>query len=102
MAFAPGIHAPLREDRQPVPKKYRTISETVPDRMPIFTSTPIAYRHDQSCNSTAASYSIYSILSKIDQIDSGIKSINRGPYMSAHVLLNLLNELGKEIKCEAY
>ena len=22
--------------------------------------------------------------------------------MSAHVLLNLLNELGKEIKCEAY
>ena len=26
---------------------------------------------------------------------------NRGSYMSAHVLLNLLNELGKEIKCEA-
>ena len=25
----------------------------------------------------------------------------RGSYMSAHVLLNLLNELGKEIKCEA-
>ena len=28
-------------------------------------------------------------------------SINRGSYMSAHVLLNLLNELGKEIKCDA-
>ena len=28
--------------------------------------------------------------------------INRGSYMSAHVLLNLLNELRKEIKCEAY
>ena len=25
----------------------------------------------------------------------------RESYMSAHVLLNLLNELGKEIKCEA-
>ena len=30
-----------------------------------------------------------------------IKIIYRGSYMSAHVLLNLLNELGKEIKCEA-
>ena len=27
--------------------------------------------------------------------------IYRGSYRSAHVLLNLLNELGKEIKCEA-
>ena len=26
---------------------------------------------------------------------------HRGSYMSAHVLLNLLNKLGKEIKCEA-
>ena len=26
---------------------------------------------------------------------------NKGSYMSAHVLLNLLNELGKKIKCEA-
>ena len=26
---------------------------------------------------------------------------NRGSYMSAHVRLNLLNKLGKEIKCEA-
>ena len=31
---------------------------------------------------------------------SSIK-IHRGSYMSAHVLLNLLNELGKRIKCEA-
>ena len=30
------------------------------------------------------------------------KYLNRGSYMSAHVLLNLLNELGeKEIKCES-
>ena len=30
------------------------------------------------------------------------KRHNRGSYMSAHVLLNLLNEVGKkEIKCEA-
>ena len=28
--------------------------------------------------------------------------IYRGSYISAHVLLNLLTSLGKEIKCEAY
>ena len=28
-------------------------------------------------------------------------SVHRGSYMSAHVLLNLLNEMGKKIKCEA-
>ena len=27
--------------------------------------------------------------------------INTGSYTSAHVLLNLINELGKEIKCKA-
>ena len=27
--------------------------------------------------------------------------IYRGSYMSAHVLLNLLNDLGKKIRCEA-
>ena len=27
--------------------------------------------------------------------------VNRGSNMSAHVLLNLLNELGKAIKCQA-
>ena len=27
--------------------------------------------------------------------------IHRGSYMGAHVLLNLLKESGKEIKCEA-
>ena len=30
-----------------------------------------------------------------------LRSIYRGSYMSAHVLLNLLNELGKRDKCEA-
>ena len=56
---------------------YGTLLETVPDRMPAFTSTPIASRQDQPCNSAAASNSIYSILSKIDQLDSGIKSIKK-------------------------
>ena len=32
---------------------------------------------------------------------SGLYTINRGSYMSAHVLLTLLNELGKKIACEA-
>ena len=32
---------------------------------------------------------------------SNIVKLYRGSYMSAHVLLNLINELGKEIKCEA-
>ena len=30
-----------------------------------------------------------------------IKVLHRGSYMSAHVLLNLLNKLGKKIRCEA-
>ena len=30
-----------------------------------------------------------------------LHTINRGSSMSAHVLLNSLSELGKEIKCEA-
>ena len=33
--------------------------------------------------------------------DSVLRILYRGSYMSAHVLLNLLNELGKVIKCEA-
>ena len=28
-------------------------------------------------------------------------TLNRGSYMSTHVLFNLLNELGKKIRCEA-
>ena len=35
------------------------------------------------------------------KIDGLIVSLYRGSYMSAHVLLNLLNELGKKIRCEA-
>ena len=30
------------------------------------------------------------------------RSVNRGPYMSAHVLLNLLNELGKRDKMQGW
>ena len=30
-----------------------------------------------------------------------LNQINRGSYTSAHVLLNLLNELGEKIRCEA-
>ena len=32
---------------------------------------------------------------------SSLDVLNRGPSLSAHVLLNLLNELGKKIRCEA-
>ena len=87
-AFAPGIHAPLREDCQSVPMNYGTLSEIVPDRMPAFTSTPIASRQDQPCNSAAASNSIYSILSKIDQLDSGIKSIKKDILQQMECKLN--------------
>ena len=31
-----------------------------------------------------------------------IAELHRGSYMSAHVLLNLFNELGKSDKCEAF
>ena len=34
-------------------------------------------------------------------IQLGIHVLNRGSYMRARVLLNLLNELGKRDKCEA-
>ena len=30
-----------------------------------------------------------------------ITGLNRGSYISAHALLNLLNELGKKTRCEA-
>ena len=30
-----------------------------------------------------------------------LMSLNRGSYMSAHVVLNLFDELGKRDKCEA-
>ena len=33
---------------------------------------------------------------------SNIEKINRGSYMNAHVLLNLLNESGKKIRCDAF
>ena len=88
--FAPGIHAPLREDCQSVPMNYGILSETVPDRMPTFTSTPIASRQEQPCNSAAASTSIYSILGKIDQLDSGIKSIKKDILQQMECKLNAL------------
>ena len=31
-----------------------------------------------------------------------IFTIKGGSYISAHVLMNLLNELGKKIRCEAF
>ena len=37
----------------------------------------------------------------VDEITMSKSGINIGSYMSAHVLLILSNELGKEIKCEA-
>ena len=33
-------------------------------------------------------------------VKDGKLFLNRGSYMSAHVLLNLLNELGEKIRCE--
>ena len=35
------------------------------------------------------------------ELQNKIYMLHRGSYMSAHVLLNLLNELGKRDKCEA-
>ena len=87
-AFAPGIHAPLCEDCQYVPMNYGTLLETVPDRMPTFTYTPIASRQNHPCNSAAASNSIYFILSKIDQLDSGIKSIKKDILQQMECKLN--------------
>ena len=68
-----------------------TLSKTVPDQIPTVTSTPIASRQDQPCNSAAASNIIYSILSKIDQLDSGIKSIKKDILQPMECRLNGLN-----------
>ena len=48
-----------------------------------------------------------SYFNSVDRLNSSVTGhiragiLYRGSYMSAHVLLNLLNELRKEIKCEA-
>ena len=47
----------------------------VPGQIPAFKSTPIASPQDQSAISGAASHSIYTIINKIDRLDSGIKAI---------------------------
>ena len=86
--FAPGKHATLREDCQSVPMNYGILSEIVSDRISAFTSTHIASLQDQPCNSAAASNSIYSILSKIDQLDSGIKSIKKDNLQQMECKLN--------------
>ena len=44
---------------------------------------------------------IYNILSETKTELTYRDSTNTRSYMSAHVLLNLLNELGKKIRCEA-
>ena len=35
----------------------------------------------------------------VKQVTTPSSGLNRGSYMSAHVLLNLLNKLGKKIRC---
>ena len=45
--------------------------------------------------------SLSHLSSTIHVIDILVVVICRGSYMSAHVLLNLLNKLGKKKKCEA-
>ena len=48
---------------------------------------------------------LHKVLNDISETDgesnSSVSTINRGSYMSAYVLLNLLNKFGKWIKCEA-
>ena len=50
--------------------------------------------------------SLYNAVLGVDRVISELcykgKILQRGSYMSAHVLLNLLNELGKRDKCKAY
>ena len=41
------------------------------------------------------------LIFKTNRLELSI-GVYRGTYMSVHVLLNLLNELGKAIQCEAF
>ena len=58
--------------------------------MPVFTSTPIMQRQEDTANSGAASQNICAIISKIDQLDSGIKAIKRDILQHMECKLNEL------------
>ena len=89
-AFTPEVHAPLREEYQPVPVNNGISSGIVPVQIPAFTSKPIASRKDQSASSGAASHGIYTIINKIDRLRSGIKAIKNDKLNQMECKLNEL------------
>ena len=58
--------------------------------MPVFTSIPIMQRQEDTANSGAAGQNICAIISKIDQLDSGIKAIKRDILQHMECKLNEL------------
>ena len=58
--------------------------------------SPIASRQDQSASSGAASHSIYTIINKIDRLDSGIKAIKND---ILNQMESKLNELKTTVVC---
>ena len=58
--------------------------------MPVFTSTPIMQRQEDTANSGPASQNICAIISKTDQRDSGIKAIKRDILQHVECKLNEL------------
>ena len=96
LAFTPEVHTPLCEDYQPVSVNSGMSSGIVPVQIPAFTSTPIASRQDQSASSGAESHSMYSIISKIDRLESGIKAIKND---ILHQMECKLNELQTSVVC---
>ena len=69
------LYMQQRQECQPAPMDNGISTEFGPVQMPIFTSTPIAPRQDISAYSGTASSNIFSIIGKIDRLESGIKAI---------------------------
>ena len=95
-AFTPEVREPLCEDYQPVSVNNGISSGIVPVQIPAFTPTPIASRQDQSASSGAESHSIYSIIRKIDRLESGTKAIKND---ILHQMECKLNELKTSVVC---
>ena len=55
---------------------------------------------EQYASSFTENGTYYNVVNNLRMLQSGSNVINRGSYMSAHVLLNILNNLGKRNKMQ--
>ena len=80
----------VNEDSLNLTSQGRTACGSGNRAMPFFTSTPIVQRQEDTANSGAASQNICAIISKTDQLDSGIKTMKRDILQHMECKLNEL------------